>query len=152
MKSLKDILLEELNLFEEDNPEENKKSSKENKKDDKEEDKKDPVFVPYIAGYFGLDQKIEVKDILFKKKYLKYSLAATLDRDSGVGVPKKAGIGPFSFEMYDLMVHNNEFDTDKVLLKDAANSKYTYLELVDKCRKYWDENPEEFKYWKDFLK
>lgn len=110
------------------------------------------VFVPYVAGYFGLEQKIEPKDILFKKTEAHYSLAATLDRDSGAGVPKKTGIGPFSFSGYDLIVHNNEFDTDEVLVKDAANSKYTYLQLVKKCRKYWKENPEELKYWKEFLK
>lgn len=150
MKSLKDSLLEHLNMFEAEDTD--KPSKKEKADKDAFEPEVKAVFVPYIAGYFGLDQKIEVKDILFKKKVAHYSLAATLDRDSGVGVPKKEGIGPFSFEMYDLMVHNNEYDTDEVLVKDAANSKYTYLELVDKCRKYWDENPEEFKYWKNFLK
>ena len=123
------------------------------KKDDKKKDEEEkPVYVPYVTGYFPLEKKLTAEDIEHKDENLIYSLLITLCRDSGIGVPKKNGIGPFSFDMYDLKVHDSEFDSDELLVKDALHNKYTYLDLVKKCKEYWKEHEEDFKYWKDFLK
>lgn len=127
-----------------------KEPAEEPKKD--KEPAEEPVFAPYPAGYFPLDKKMTSDDIQLKKNSIEYSLTASLSRDCGLGTPKKFGIGPLKFEGYDLMVHNREFDFDEFLVEEAAHDKYTYLELVDKCRDYWAENKADFKYWQNLLK
>ena len=147
MKTLKQYLIEA-----EDQPKE--KDKKTDKKDKKEDKKQKEIFIPYIAGYFPLALKLKPEHIqqIETTKNIKYSLVASLCRDSGIGVPKAANIGPLSFDMYDLMIHDREYDSDEVLLKDAVNGLYTYKDLVNKCNEWWKEHPEDFEYWKDFLR